>query len=179
MRLDDAVLDIQRAVKNVESPVIVSDDNDARMVFMGDAGEEFHDLTATFLVECGGGFICEDQTGVVRKRAGDGDALLFAAGECGRKIVGTWADAELVEQFLSASGCLARWDIVDLHRDPHVFEGCQKWDEIRFLKYETQVFAAERAEIHKCVWTVEHWRSADGNFAGSGRVDQGHGREQS
>ena len=60
--------------------------------------EEFHDLPATLAVERGSGFVGEDQAGLVGQGAGDGDALLFAAGERFGEIVGARADAEVVEQ---------------------------------------------------------------------------------
>ena len=96
MAADHAVFDIKRAVEDIESAVIMGDDDDPRVVFVGNASEEFHDLPAPFTVERGSRFVGEDQAGFVGKSTGDGDTLLFSAGECVREIVGTRADSQLV-----------------------------------------------------------------------------------
>ena len=44
--LNHAVLDIENPVKNIERAVIVGDNDDAGLAFVGDLGEEFHDLPA-------------------------------------------------------------------------------------------------------------------------------------
>ena len=96
MAADHAVFDIKGAVEDIESAVIMGDDDDPRVVFVGDAGEEFHDLPTPFAVERGSRLVGKDQAGFVGKGAGDGDTLLFSAGECIREIVGTRADSQLV-----------------------------------------------------------------------------------
>ena len=96
------VFDIQNTVEDVERAVIVRDDDDTGAALVGDLCKEFHDLPATLAVERGGGFIGEDEAGLIGQGAGDGDALLFAAGERFGEIVGARADAEVVEQLLRA-----------------------------------------------------------------------------
>ena len=48
--------------------------------------EELHDLVAGLRVEVAGGLVGQDQLRVVDQRAGDGHALLLAAGQ----LVGQW-----------------------------------------------------------------------------------------
>ena len=79
--LDHAIFDVQNAIEDIERAVIMGDDDHPRVVFVGDAGEEFHDLAAPFAVERGSGLVGKDQAGFVGKGAGDGDTLLFSAGE--------------------------------------------------------------------------------------------------
>ncbi len=55
--------------------------------FVADQLQEFgeHDVGRT-LVEIAGGLVGEDEDGAVGERAGDGDALLLAAGELARPV---------------------------------------------------------------------------------------------
>jgi hypothetical protein len=90
------VFHFEDAVEDIERAVIVRDDDDAGVLLAGDFGEEFHDLAAALAVESGGGFVGEDEAGLVGERTGHGDALLLAAGECDGQVVGPWADIEVV-----------------------------------------------------------------------------------
>ena len=79
--LDDlAVVHAGDAVGVGEDPVVVGDDDDGAVGRAGDLAEEVeHDL-AVLRVERGGGFVADDERRLVDERAGDGDALLLAAG---------------------------------------------------------------------------------------------------
>ena len=77
--LNHAVLDIEDAVENVQSAMVVGDDEDAGTPLVGNPGEQLHHLPSQGAVECGGGFVGEDEGRVVGESAGNGDALLFAS----------------------------------------------------------------------------------------------------
>jgi len=70
--------------------VVVCDDDDARGLLMGDFAEELHHLSAPVAVERGGGFVGKDEAGLVGQRAGDGHALLLAAGEGVGRLSARW-----------------------------------------------------------------------------------------
>ncbi len=59
----------------------MGDDYDCCAVGAIVAEEEVEDFAAGFGVEAAGGFVCEDEIGVVCYGAGDGDALFLSAGE--------------------------------------------------------------------------------------------------
>ena len=143
------VFDIQNTVEDVERAVIVRDDDDAGAALVGDLCKEFHDLPAKPAVERGGGFIGEDEAGLIGQGAGDGDALLLAAGEGVGKIVGTRADAEVVEQLQSTLACGLRSGVVDFQGDLHIFQRAEERNEIGLLKNKTEVLPAKRAQVHK------------------------------
>ena len=80
-RAQFAVLHLAGAVEHVEGTVVVGDHDDGRAPFVGDLAEEFHDLASAMAVECGGGFVGENEAGLVCEGAGHGHPLLLAAGE--------------------------------------------------------------------------------------------------
>ena len=49
------------------------------LAVFADAAQEFHHFQSRVGVEVAGGFVGEDDIGVVEQGAGDGNALLFAA----------------------------------------------------------------------------------------------------
>ena len=71
------------------------DDRAARRV---ELVEEGHDLGARMAVEVAGRLVGEDQRGFGDERAGDGDALLLAAGQLGRLVVEPVAQPEALER---------------------------------------------------------------------------------
>ena len=93
--LDDlAVVHAGDAVGVGEDPVVVGDDDDGAVGGAGDLAEEIeHDL-AVLRIERGGGFVADDQRRFVDERAGDGDALLLAAGEFVRSFLPAVAEAD-------------------------------------------------------------------------------------
>ena len=99
---DLAVVHAGDAVGVGEDAVVVGDDDDGAAGGAGDLAEEVeHDL-AVLRVERGGGFVADDERRFVDERAGDGDALLLAAGEFVRSFLPSGAEADLVEDFARA-----------------------------------------------------------------------------
>jgi len=78
--------------------VVVGDNDDAGLPLVRDLAEEVHDLAASDAVEGGGGLVGQHEGGLVGQGAGDGDALLLAAGELGGIRVGPVAHAKVVQQ---------------------------------------------------------------------------------
>ena len=63
-----------------KNPVVVGDDDDGAVGGTRDVAEQIEDDLAVVGVERGGGFVADDERRFVDQRAGDRDALLFAAG---------------------------------------------------------------------------------------------------
>ena len=68
------------------------------MPSLGEADHDVEDLVDHLRVERRGRLVEEHHLRVHGQRAGDGDALLLAAGELGRVLVGLVGDADPVEQ---------------------------------------------------------------------------------
>jgi hypothetical protein len=82
--------------------VVVGDDDDAGVLFVGDLAKSSMTWRPRWLVERGGGFVGEDEAGLVGEGAGDGDALLLAAGEGVGQVVGA-CRRRVVEQLHGAA----------------------------------------------------------------------------
>ena len=83
-------------------PLIVGGD-EGGAAFAADQAQEFgEDDVGGGLVEIAGGLVGEDQSGPVGERAGDGDALLLAAGELARPVGQAFGEAERAEQGFGA-----------------------------------------------------------------------------
>ena len=148
--------------------MIVADDKDTGVLLAGDFGEEFHHLAAALAVERGGGFVGEDEVGLVRERTGHGDALLLAAGERDGQILCSWTDVEVVEQLHGAASGLAWAGVVHFEGDLHISQSGEERDEVRFLKHKAQVLAAgKRGQANGvrqtgsgCNWLTKGWPSS-------------------
>jgi hypothetical protein len=69
------------AIGEVSEAAVVGDDDDGTVLLVGETGHHFDDGLASVRVESGGGLVGEDGHGRAGDCAGDGDALLLAAGE--------------------------------------------------------------------------------------------------
>ena len=81
---------------------IVRDDQDGVAAVAGQSTQEIKNVVGVFDVEVAGGFIGEQQHGVVGEGAGDGDALLFTAGKLVGEAVALVAEADIREQLAGA-----------------------------------------------------------------------------
>ena len=86
----------------------VGDEND-RAAFGVQLFEQSQDFVAAFAVEGAGGFVGENHRRVVDQRAGDGDALLLAAGEFGRTMLGAVAETQPLEQLAGMRSLASAW----------------------------------------------------------------------
>ncbi len=73
-------------------------DDDHRHAFLGELLHHVEDLADRFGVEGGGGLVEQHDLGFHCQSAGDGDALLLAAGEVGGVAGGLVGEADLVQQ---------------------------------------------------------------------------------
>ncbi len=63
--------------------------------------EGVDDAAAEIEIQAGGGLIDEEEGGVTHQRAGDGDALSFAAGEARGDLIANGGEVELVEKLVA------------------------------------------------------------------------------
>ena len=81
VRQDAAVLEVDDAVGEGFQARVVGDADHRRAVLRGGAAQQAHDHLAVLAVERRGRLVGEQQAAALGERAGDGDALLLAAGE--------------------------------------------------------------------------------------------------
>jgi hypothetical protein len=140
---DDAVVHVGDGVGEVEDAVVVADDEDGAVRVDGGGGEEFHDTVTGFVVEGGGGFVADDETGLVDEGSGEGDALLLTSGETGWGLVETVAETELVEDGGGLFEGVAAFHGGGEERDGDIFCDGESGDEVVLLEDEADVLAPE------------------------------------
>ena len=100
-RDDVAVAEAQHAARVARDVGLVRDQHDGHALAV-ELLEQRHDLQAGARVEVAGGLVGEDQRGRVDQRARDRHALLLAAGELRRLVVGALGEARRCASISSA-----------------------------------------------------------------------------
>jgi hypothetical protein len=143
---DEAVFEDDAAGALGTDVGVVGDDDDGG-VFSVEFVEHFEDGFAGFGVEVAGGFVGKEEDGVVHEGAGDGDALLLAAGEFDGAVVAAVVEADHVAEFAGALAADGGFDALVEEGDFEVFEDGELGDEVKVLEDETEAFAAEFGEL--------------------------------
>jgi hypothetical protein len=143
--LDASVDDVEDAVAGAGEIGVVGDDDEGFAAFVGEIEEEGHDFGAVFGIEVAGGFVGEEDIGIVDKGAGDGGALLFAPGEFGGEMVKAVAEADFFEG-LGGVGVLIGAVGADHGGEADVFEGGEFGEEEVILKDVAHVTIAQAGE---------------------------------
>jgi len=149
--------------------VAVSDKHDGGAGLVGEFTEKGEDVGAVFGIEVAGGFVGEDDAGAVNEGAGDGDALLFAAGELRGSGVGAVLDAHAFEEVLDAFPALGMGNADQLEGEFDVFENGQGGEEVEELEDGADLGASESGETLGI--ELGELGGADANGSGVGAVD--------
>ena len=94
--------------------------------------QNFQDSVRILRVEIAGGFVRQQQSRLIDQRAGDGNALLFAAGESARFVLEPILDAEQFQRLFEIGG--TRFDMRDVLRERDVVGGGQGRQQVVLLK---------------------------------------------
>src|ERR1039458_9026682 len=168
--------------------------NDQRGLFFdAEILEQLDDFTTGVRIEIAGRFIGQEQFRLVDERAGDGHALLFAAGKFGRPVLHTVLETNPGEQVASARPGLADGSAGHARRQTDIFERIEFRQQMIRLKNETDAVVAEKRQLTlgECGQVlpgkmdfarVGRVKSADEMeqraFAGTGRAAQGQRSEE-
>ena len=108
------------------------------------AAEKVEDFRGSGVVEFAGGFVRKQQGRPVGERDGDGDALLFAAGEFFGGVVEAVSESDEVQEFFGALAALGAGRVGEHHRQSYVFERREVWEQVAagLLPDEADVYAA-------------------------------------
>ena len=118
------------------------DDHDRHTLLPAGVLQELEDLLAGHIVERAGRLVAEQELRIFRQRAGDGDALLLAAGELTGEVVRARGQADFVQD----RRCVERV-FTDLRRELDVFKRRQVADEVIELEDKADVVAAIGREL--------------------------------
>lgn len=155
---------------------LVGDHGDGLSAGDGEVAEEFADAAGVGGVEVAGGLIGEDDVGVGDEGAGDGDALLLAAGEGIRAVaeaVGEFEVGHELAGFEVGGGAVAA---VEHEGEEDVFFGGERGDEVEGLEDQADAAAAEEGEGF--VGEGGEVGAGDEDVAGIGLGEAGHEVEE-
>ncbi len=116
-------------------------DDDQGRAALVEAFQHTHDFAPGGPVEIAGGFVGEQQGGMHRHRAGDGDALQLAAGKLRRQMVGALAQTDVGEQLRHTLLALGRRHPGQQHRQGDVGGGIQARHQMKELEHEADLLA--------------------------------------
>ncbi|MFM1942992.1 MAG: hypothetical protein RI897_1974 [Verrucomicrobiota bacterium] len=119
----------------------MSDDDCQCAEFAVDALDGFEDDDTGADVEGAGGFIAEEDFGAFSDGAGDGDALLFTAGELGGEVVEPGAEVDHVEGVFRGERMVG-----DFGDQADIFAGGEAGDEVIELEHKADRIASEAGE---------------------------------
>ena len=111
---DFAVAHVEDAVGDLGGLGVVGDHQDGLVELAAGGAEHFEDGVGVFGVEVAGGLVGEDDGGAGDEGAGDGDALLLAAGELVGAVIEAAVDAEQVGEVVEEG--LVEWRFLGVRR---------------------------------------------------------------
>ena len=140
------VVHADHAVGDGRDGGVVGDDDHRRAALAAHVLEDAEDLLAGAVVEGSRGLVAQQDLRVLRDGAGDGHALLLAAGELRREVVHAVAQAHGGEYLDGVRGV-----VHDLGRELDVLLGREVRDQVIELENEADVGAAVVGELVRVV----------------------------
>ena len=131
---------------SVGGNVVVVGDKDEGLTLFVKLVEETKDLSARKRIEIARGFVGEDHQGIVDERAGDGDALLLAAGKFEGFVVEAILQANEDGQSRGNFATLLFRPILVIERDFDILKDGQLLDKVIGLENEPEPSAADGGE---------------------------------
>jgi hypothetical protein len=170
----------------------VGDDDEGEVLFTVQVDEELGEVRGGGAVERAGGFVGEEEFGLVDEGAHDGDALAFAAGELAGSVFKSRAEGDAIEEFAGAvRGAGAEGAVFGGEcGDEDVFEDGALGQKVMALEDEADLAVAEVGEGEVVesgeVLAIEADGAGggavegaddieEGAFAGAGWADDGEG----
>ena len=109
--------------------------------------DQVEDQLRVFAVEVARRLVGEQDGRAIGETARDGDALAFSAGELGGKMMQTRFESDRFQQFDGPVFSFGDGAMRFKHRDLHVLEGGESWEQMEGLENETDLVGAIRGEI--------------------------------
>lgn len=166
-----AIVHAGNAVCVGKDTVVMCDDDHGAVRRARDFAEKIeHDL-AVARIQCSGGLVTDDKWRLMDQCAGDGNALLLAAGEFVGALFPTITQTDFLKNFTRALDGHAAGISLDQQRHADIFGDGKRRYQIELLEDETDVLGAEageRAAGHFFERTAENIYRAAFNFQGSG-----------
>ena len=147
---DDAVAHGDDAVGIGGNVGLVGDENDGDALLAIERAQRFHDLVRSSRIEIAGGLIGKQKARRIDQGAGDGDALLLAAGELAGRIAFAVAETEQLQRGARPFGAYGatlrpRGGVVERQTD--ILKRASASQQVEALEHEAEALAADTGEI--------------------------------
>ena len=152
----------------------MGDQDHGGALFAIEGEEEVEDGAAGGAVEIAGGFVGEEDRRAKGEGAGEGDALLFAAGELDGVVVEAAVESDAGQEFAGTATAAAVAG--EFHRQQHILFGGERRDQVIALENEADFAAADLR--HLVLGEVGDVFTIEDHLAGAGRVEAGEQAEQ-
>ena len=129
-----ALFEVEDAVGDGGGLGVVGDHHDGFAVVLGEGSEEGENRAGGFAIEVAGGFISDEEFGVVHDGTSDGDPLFLAAGEFGGAVLGAIGKPHEVEGSICASPAFGAGEGHEKEGQFHVLEGRENRHQMVELK---------------------------------------------
>ncbi len=165
-----AVADVIDALEGGDDLFVVGDDDDGGLVALGHVAQDADHRQRAHAVERRSGLIGEDHRRTVDQAAGDGHALLLAAGELRGHGLGAVLHVERGEQFQRTLARFAVGFASEHGQQRDVVGDVEEGNEIRRLEHEADLVAAQGAQVANLPAVVVDHLVAQSHAPG-GRLD--------
>ena len=171
-----AVAELDHAVSHVEHGRIVGGHDGCHALLAHQAPQQAHDAVPGLRVELAGRLIGQQQGRLIGQRAGDGDALLLAAGELVRPMVGAVGQAHQAQQVLIRSSRsvgsvpISRSGTSTFSAADRIGSRPKAW-KIKPMRLRRKATSSD-SDSSDTVRTVDHHAAGAGSFEGADQRQQ-------
>jgi hypothetical protein len=166
---DEAVAQDDAAAGIVGEHGVVGDEDEGGAFDAVEFEQKLENVSAVGGVEVAGGLVGEHDGRVQDEGAGEGDALLLAAGELDGVMIHAVTEADAGEELAGAREAIAGG--VEFVREEDVFERGERGDELIGLEDEADGLAADLGEL--VLGEIADCGPVEMDVAGGGRVKAG------
>lgn len=160
----------------------MGDDDERGASLLAQFGHQLIEYAAVLVVEVTAWLVGQYQLGVVHQGSGNGDPLLFAAGELRGEMVESFREAETLQQLGGPFFCWGQFAGGDKFGHRNIFEGGKVGEEVVELKDKADFLVSEPGQrllgegvlcLPEQELLVEHDLTAVGGVEGAEQVQQG------
>jgi hypothetical protein len=126
---------------------IVSDHQESLLAFIDEPAQKIHDLAALDTIEVAGRFVGEEDDRLDDNRPGDGNALLFAAGELLGPVPATMAQSDCLQGSFGEVPRFGARPAGDGQGQEHIFFGAERFEQMEGLEDEPEAVTAQQRAV--------------------------------
>lgn len=173
---NEAVAEDDSPIGGIGERLFMRDQDHRGALFPVEREEEFEDGASGGGIEVAGGLVGEEDGRAESEGAGEGNALLFAAGELDRVVIEAAVEADAGEEIASAAATGSVRGAGEFHREKNVLLGGERRNEVVALEDEADLAPAH--ESHPVFGEAGDIFAIEDDCARGGRIEAGEQTEE-